>query len=158
MLARSGSTANALLTAKPLDAVAFWATATVRNGVMDGTRDVNTRAMQISPIESDVKHGMGEEESAYLAQREDCALRVNVHRHCYKCDCVYLSIVACTVEWEEVYRCMELLKKLFCIGQQYRYTNANAKRRVKVKKKGEQQRRGNARGRAKSGLAAYTLC
>ncbi|EJD07656.1 uncharacterized protein FOMMEDRAFT_150196 [Fomitiporia mediterranea MF3/22] len=42
--------------------------------------NVNTCAMQIRPIESDVKHGMGEEESAYLVQREDCALGVIVHR------------------------------------------------------------------------------
>ena len=48
---------------------------------------------------------------------------------------MYSPIVASIAEQEEVCECIELLKKSFGIGQQCRYTNANAKRRAKVKKR-----------------------
>ena len=60
---------------------------------------------------------------------------VLVHRHCRERARVCSSIIACLAEQEEVCECMESLKKSFGIGQQCGYTNANAKRRAKVKKK-----------------------
>ena len=50
---------------------------------------------------------------------------------------VCLSIVACTVEREEVCRCMELLKKSFSIGQQRGCAIAKAKMKANVKKDSE---------------------
>ncbi|EJD05208.1 uncharacterized protein FOMMEDRAFT_154423 [Fomitiporia mediterranea MF3/22] len=77
----------------------WWVTASVRNGVMHGTREC--KCTQCEPIEDDVKHGMGREGEWAGGRREDCALRVVVHGRCRKRARVCSSIVACVAERQE---------------------------------------------------------